>query len=76
LMRKRQNGVVEGWIWSFVLHLHPNIACITSMDADHLDIYGTSEAIENLLLNLHLKLKTKAIFYNKRIAARRRNLFR
>jgi UDP-N-acetylmuramate--alanine ligase len=26
--------------------MHPNIACITSMDADHLDIYGTSEAIE------------------------------
>lgn len=28
------------------LHLHPNIACITSMDADHLDIYGNSAAIE------------------------------
>lgn len=22
------------------LHLHPNVACVTSMDADHLDIYG------------------------------------
>lgn len=28
------------------LHLHPDIACVTSMDADHLDIYGTSAAIE------------------------------
>jgi UDP-N-acetylmuramate--alanine ligase len=28
------------------LHLHPNIACVTSMDADHLDIYGDSSAIE------------------------------
>ena len=28
------------------LHLHPNIACVTSMDADHLDIYGDSAAIE------------------------------
>jgi len=28
------------------LHLHPNMACITSMDADHLDIYGDSAAIE------------------------------
>jgi UDP-N-acetylmuramate--alanine ligase len=28
------------------LHLYPNIACITSMDADHLDIYGDSAAIE------------------------------
>ncbi|KVV14387.1 UDP-N-acetylmuramate--L-alanine ligase [Flavobacterium sp. TAB 87] len=29
------------------LHLHPDIACVTSMDADHLDIYGSSEAIED-----------------------------
>lgn len=28
------------------LHLHPNIACVTSMDADHLDIYGNKAAIE------------------------------
>lgn len=28
------------------LYLHPNIACITSMDADHLDIYGDTAAIE------------------------------
>lgn len=29
------------------LHLHPNIACVTSMDADHLDIYGDKNAIED-----------------------------
>lgn len=28
------------------LHLHPNIACIISDDADHLDIYGTNDAIK------------------------------
>ncbi|MBF6609001.1 MAG: UDP-N-acetylmuramate--L-alanine ligase [Flavobacterium sp.] len=28
------------------LHLHPNIACVTSTDADHLDIYGDSKSIE------------------------------
>jgi len=28
------------------LHLHPNISCVTSMDADHLDIYGDSASIE------------------------------
>jgi len=28
------------------LHLHPDMACITSMDADHLDIYGDTAAIE------------------------------
>ncbi|WP_442267369.1 UDP-N-acetylmuramate--L-alanine ligase [Tenacibaculum sp. ZS6-P6] len=27
------------------LHLSPNIACITSMDADHLDIYGEYQAL-------------------------------
>ena len=27
------------------LHLSPNIACITSTDADHLDIYGEHEAL-------------------------------
>jgi len=28
------------------LHLHPDIACVTSMDADHLDIYGDTASIE------------------------------
>lgn len=28
------------------LHLHPNVSCITSMDADHLDIYGDADQIE------------------------------
>ena len=28
------------------LQLSPNIACITSMDADHLDIYGKPEALQ------------------------------
>lgn len=29
------------------LKLSPNIACITSMDADHLDIYGEHSSLEN-----------------------------
>ena len=28
------------------LQLSPNVACITNMDADHLDIYGEKEALE------------------------------
>ncbi len=28
------------------LHLHPNIACVISNDADHLDIYGTNDEIK------------------------------
>ncbi|MCH3881890.1 MULTISPECIES: UDP-N-acetylmuramate--L-alanine ligase [Tenacibaculum] len=29
------------------LQLSPNIACVTSMDADHLDIYGEAEGLQN-----------------------------
>ncbi|WP_196827214.1 UDP-N-acetylmuramate--L-alanine ligase [Flavobacterium sp. CG_9.1] len=41
------------------LHLHPNIACITSIDADHLDIYGTSEAIEASFMEFAAKIEDK-----------------
>ncbi|WP_456315621.1 UDP-N-acetylmuramate--L-alanine ligase [Pseudomonas shirazensis] len=41
------------------LHLHPDIACVTSMDADHLDIYGTSDAIEASFLEFALKVEDK-----------------
>jgi UDP-N-acetylmuramate--alanine ligase len=41
------------------LHLHPDIACITSMDADHLDIYGTSEAIEASFVEFANKVEDK-----------------
>ena len=41
------------------LHLHPNIACVTSMDADHLDIYGTSEAIEASFVEFAEKVEDK-----------------
>ena len=42
------------------LHLHPNIACITSMDADHLDIYGTSDAIEESFVEFSNKVTDKS----------------
>lgn len=41
------------------LHLHPNIACVTSMDADHLDIYGTSDAIEASFIEFANKVEDK-----------------
>ena len=61
------------------LHLHPNIACITSMDADHLDIYGDSAAIEasfeefankiedraNLFVTTQLPLQGKTVGVNE-----------
>jgi UDP-N-acetylmuramate--alanine ligase len=40
-------------IEAFCIYTH--IACITSMDADHLDIYGTSDAIEESLMSLLIK---------------------
>ena len=29
------------------LHLHPNVSCVTSIDADHLDVYGDAASIED-----------------------------
>ena len=41
------------------LHLHPNIACVTSMDADHLDIYGDATAIEDTFREFADKVEDK-----------------
>ena len=42
------------------LHLHPNIACVTSMDADHLDIYGDATAIEDSFREFAAKVEDKS----------------
>lgn len=39
------------------LHLSPNIACITSMDADHLDIYGEKKELEKSFIEFTKKIK-------------------
>lgn len=39
------------------LRLSPNIACITSMDADHLDIYGTGEELHKSFREFAGKIK-------------------
>ena len=41
------------------LHLHPDMACITSMDADHLDIYGNAASIEASFLEFASKITEK-----------------
>lgn len=41
------------------LHLHPDMACITSMDADHLDIYGNVASIEASFLEFASKITEK-----------------
>lgn len=42
------------------LHLHPNIACVTSMDADHLDIYGDKSSIEASFVEFADKVADKS----------------
>lgn len=50
------------------LHLHPDIACITSMDADHLDIYGTSDAIQESFVEFADKITDKSkLFITKEL---------
>ncbi|KQC29825.1 UDP-N-acetylmuramate--L-alanine ligase [Flagellimonas eckloniae] len=48
--------------WSF-LQLSPNIACITSMDADHLDIYGTSEELQQSFYDFTQKIKPSGMLF-------------
>ncbi len=42
------------------LHLHPDMACVTSMDADHLDIYGNSASIEAAFVEFAAKVADKS----------------
>ncbi|CDF80661.1 UDP-N-acetylmuramate-L-alanine ligase [Formosa agariphila KMM 3901] len=39
------------------LTLSPDIACITSMDADHLDIYGEAEALKDSFIEFSKRVK-------------------
>lgn len=43
------------------LKLSPDIACVTSMDADHLDIYGEAEALEESFYEFAQKVTNKLI---------------
>ncbi|HMK27468.1 MAG TPA: UDP-N-acetylmuramate--L-alanine ligase [Chitinophagaceae bacterium] len=40
------------------LKLSPDVAIITAMDADHLDIYGTAEAMEQAFIDFSKRLRT------------------
>lgn len=46
------------------LQLHPNIAIITSMDADHLDIYGNHEEMQNTYRKFASQV-TDVLLYNQ-----------
>jgi UDP-N-acetylmuramate--alanine ligase len=47
------------------LKLSPNIAVITAMDADHLDIYGTPEAMEEAFIQFAGKVKKGGLLVSK-----------
>jgi UDP-N-acetylmuramate--alanine ligase len=47
------------------LHLHPNMSCVTSMDADHLDIYGDVAAIEASFKEFANKVPSDNLFIVK-----------
>jgi len=47
------------------LKLHPDIAVISSMDADHLDIYGTRQAVEEAFIDFSRKIKSGGTLVQK-----------
>jgi UDP-N-acetylmuramate--alanine ligase len=47
------------------LRLHPNIAVITSTDADHLDIYGTPQAVEEAFVQYTKQIKPQGLLICK-----------
>ena len=52
------------------LKLHPSVAVITSMDADHLDIYKTPEAFEDAFVRFSEKVKEGGLLLAKKGLAR------
>ena len=47
------------------LWLHPDIAVISSMDADHLDIYGTGDAVQEAFIAFSKKIKNGGTLVQK-----------
>ena len=47
------------------LKLNPDIAVITAMDADHLDIYGTEESVEQGFIDFSKKIKQDGLLVSK-----------
>lgn len=47
------------------LKLKPHVAIITAMDADHLDIYGTAEAMEEAFIEFSKKIKPGGLLISK-----------
>src|SRR3546814_17025643 len=70
------NFLLEGTEYSVVeadefdrsfLSLSPNVACITSMDADHLDIYGDGEALKRSFADFASKVRPNGRSKERRV---------
>ncbi|MCX2680450.1 UDP-N-acetylmuramate--L-alanine ligase [Galbibacter sp. EGI 63066] len=68
------NFIIEGNKYTVVeadefdrsfLHLSPTVACITTMDADHLDVYGDEVGIKEAFVEFTKKLKSKGKLFVK-----------
>ncbi len=52
------------------LKLNPDVAVITAMDADHLDIYGTEKNMQDTFIEFSTKIKPNGTLYLKEGIAR------
>jgi UDP-N-acetylmuramate--alanine ligase len=57
------------------LKLNPDIAVITAMDADHLDIYGTEESLQEAFIEFAQRLKNDGLLITKYGLTRDKDLF-
>ena len=72
VMNKHEGNLIQkGSVYSILeadeydksfLQLDPSFACITTMDADHLDIYGTKENLEETFVAFSKKVKKNTIY--------------
>ncbi len=56
------------------LQLFPDVAVITSMDADHLDIYGTEEQMQEAFIEFSSNIKKGGLLIKKRNISRTHDL--
>lgn len=47
------------------LKLSPDVAIITAMDPDHLDIYGTAENVEQAFIDFSARIKSGGLLLSK-----------
>jgi UDP-N-acetylmuramate--alanine ligase len=56
------------------LRLSPDVAVVTAMDADHLDIYGTAQAVEQAFIDFSGRLKPGGLLISRKGLKREEDL--